>query len=143
MSDEPVDESEAVEALDAVLPDGRTAEYVTTPAIDRDEVERALLAGDEEAAGNALVRAALNDPDRTWLEGLCKHVCDTGSEDMRLIAALGLSHVSRRFGRLSAESTERVRRLAESEGPPFDMYLDDIVFNCRQQHRWFRFWSRD
>ena len=65
---------------------------------------------------STLIALALHDDDPAFVEGWC--VClgrkapDAG---MRAVAALGISHLARRFGTVSPEAAELVRKLAHDK----------------------------
>jgi hypothetical protein len=60
-----------------------------------------------------LVALSLHDEDRAFVENWC--LClgrDAPDPGMRAVAALGISHLARRFRTVSPEATDLVRRLA-------------------------------
>jgi hypothetical protein len=109
------------------LPDGRTVAYLPMGPIPRDEVERAVLFGDPDAAVDAIIRASLDDDDREWIEHMCWVASRTDDARVRLVASLALSHTSRRFGELSDLSFELLEQ-ASREDESHQMYREDVRF---------------
>lgn len=62
---------------------------------------RSHQAGNPEPVCDAIIRLALNDPDRHWVEGIALAL--TGSEDpnVRAVAATALGHVARIHGEIN------------------------------------------
>jgi hypothetical protein len=65
---------------------------------------------------SALVALSLHDEDREFVEGWCLRLGRTAPDPrMRAVACLGISHLARRFGTVSPEAAELVRKLAADE----------------------------
>src|SRR5437870_1316230 len=96
--------------------------------IDREMALSAFANGDPPAISEALVSAALHDPDREWAEEQCLRLSEHDDAGVRGTAGLCLGHVARRFGAIRPESREAVRRLCDDpmvDNGPCDA-IDDI-----------------
>jgi hypothetical protein len=65
---------------------------------------------------STLVALALHDDDRAFVEGWCvRLIREAPDAGMRAVAALGISHLARRFGTVSPDAAELVRELARDK----------------------------
>jgi hypothetical protein len=72
---------------------GRT--YGELVPIDRADVEAAGASGDAERISHALIRAALHDSDRSWIESRLSQSLTDPNVTVRRAAAISAGHVGR------------------------------------------------
>lgn len=78
-------------------------EYRDVLPMDRAELERLLESGNEGAIIDALLSAALYDPDWRWVQNTCFRCLDHPAKWVRWNAATGLGHVARIHKKLDLE----------------------------------------
>lgn len=69
--------------------------YEEPQPIGRAEAEEIFRSGDANSICDALIRITLNDPDSSWVEGICMRFINHESSDVRGLAATCLGHVAR------------------------------------------------
>lgn len=87
-------------------------EYREVPPARRDELQRALTGGDDDAVQEALVSLALHDPDGTWVQDQCLALMDHPSWQVRATALTCLGHVARLHGSIDVGRVLPVLRSA-------------------------------
>jgi hypothetical protein len=101
----------------------------------REDLETDLASHDRQRICTALMSAALNDPDRKWIETLIVRFIAHQDPWVRGVAALAAGHTARRHRQLDASIPPLVAELLENpetSGKAEDA-LDDIeVFLGRQ-----------
>lgn len=86
--------------------------YEEMPPIRRDEAMAELESEDAARISRALVRLALNDPDRGWLEGIVAAHLESSDPPVRATAALCAGHIARLHRALdTARLVPLIRRL--------------------------------
>jgi hypothetical protein len=86
--------------------------YEEMPPIERDEAIAELESQDTARVSCALVRLALNDPDRAWLEDVLAAHLQSNDTWVRGVAATCAGHVARLHGALdTARMVPLIERL--------------------------------
>ena len=104
------------------------------PELSRQQVEAALDRDDADELSVAVLAAALGWDDAAPAEALCIRLAEHVDQTVRGNAVLGLGHLARRFGSLSARSVGGVeaarsdvagyvRRQAEAAQDDLDSFL--------------------
>ena len=103
----------------------------------RADLQAELESRDRERISTALISAALNDPDREWVETLIVRFIEHEDPWVRGVAALAAGHIARLHGALDARIAPLVEKLLEdpeTSGKARDA-LDDIeMFLGRRFH---------
>lgn len=106
-------------------------------ARSRADLEVDLESRNRERISTALISAALNDPDRQWVETLIVRFIANDDAWVRGVAALAAGHIARLHGDIDARIAPLVEKLLEdpeTSGKARDA-LDDIeTFLGRRFH---------
>lgn len=106
-------------------------------ARSRPELQADLDSRNRERVSSALISAALNDPDRAWVEALIVQFIANDDPWIRGVAALAAGHVARIHGDLDVRIAPLVEALLvhpETSGKARDA-LDDIKMFSRRRGR--------
>ena len=103
--------------------------YEPLQPIDRSEAERAFARGDARSVADALLRLALHEPDRRWVERWCLDLASHPDADVRRAVALSFGHLARLHGVLDTSSVLPTLRALASDpavAGSVEDALDDI-----------------
>jgi hypothetical protein len=111
--------------------------YEELHAISREELQSELDSGERERVSRALVRAALHDADREWLEDLLAKHLEHPDSWVRGVAATCTGHAARIHRALDLERMlpllEKLMSSTETAGRAQDA-LDDIEVFITRAH---------
>lgn len=103
--------------------------------MERAEIEHLLDSGHEPAMIEAILSAALFDPDWQWAQNLCLRYLNHRFKWVRWNAVTGFSHIARIHGQLDTNVViPRLSALKDDPdiGPNVRDSLDDIPFFLRK-----------
>lgn len=102
--------------------------YSDLGPIGRDDAERALKGADVGLACAAVLRLALNEPDRLYVEGQIRAALSTAAWEVRAAACTAAGHVARIHGAISSSVVSRLaEQLSDRDVARFaDDALDDV-----------------
>ena len=69
--------------------------YRQIPRMTRAEIEQALDSNNNEAIAEAILSAALHDPDWRWTQGACLRLFSNPDANVRRAAIVGIGHLAR------------------------------------------------
>lgn len=103
-------------------------EYEELDPISRELASEELACGDEVRVSRALVRLALFDTDRLWLEELLTQFLGDPRPQVRGVAATCVGHVARIHRRINLEVLKKLQGLLDDQemGGRVGDALDDI-----------------
>lgn len=102
----------------------------------RSIIESDLRSNDPMVVTRALLRGALHEPDREWIEAACITALFSPDLNIQFAGVTGLCHLARRFGVVDLDKVMlefvRVREQSEMTGLVDDT-LDEIKFHLERQ----------
>jgi len=101
-------------------------EYQEIFPMDRAELERLLASGNEKAIIEALLCAALYDPDWKWVQATCLRFLDHPEKWVRWNAATGLGHIARIHRQLDTDIV-LPRLMALKADPSISSNVEDAL----------------
>lgn len=112
-------------------------EYHEIFPLERAELEKLMNSGNEQAISDALLSAALYDPDWKWVQEISLRHLDHPNESVRWNAVTCFGHIARIHRRLDTGIVvPRLTMMLESDpriAPNIEDTLDDIKWFLRVQ----------
>lgn len=85
--------------------------YQPLTPIERDEAIRIFASDDARAAGEAILRLALHDPDGEWVTDRALPLLEGSDPELRGMTATALGHVARIHGAVDPRVVPALQRL--------------------------------
>ena len=112
--------------------------YEDIPALDKEEIEAAIVRDDPEELLRAVLSAALYSDDPAWSEGVCVRLSGHKYFNVRGNAILGFGHIAR----LHAKLTERkVKPLIEAAFKDKSQYVRGQANDAADDVEYFLKWK--
>jgi hypothetical protein len=106
--------------------------YERPEPISREEAIISLASEDPHVVAQAIIRLALNSPDRVWVEQQALWLTSHRDPDVRAVAATALGHLARIHGavdhRAVVPALERLKEDPETVGRAEDALSDISIF---------------